>query len=152
MTHVTAIIGWARPAEHADATAYHGVVEVAESVVTACNGRWSAREVTTYIDGRDRDRDDYGRPIEKCGACLRAAQDERTRDGLAELAHAPVERRGHQVECIRDDSTECDCSRCTAAEDAFWAEQEGDTDDRDECFTAEMAEEYFSGREGEGEG
>lgn len=25
--------------------------------------------------------------------------------------------------CIRDDSTECDCSRCTAAEDAFWYEQ-----------------------------
>lgn len=27
--------------------------------------------------------------------------------------------------CIRDDSTECDCSRCVAAEDRFWDEQEG---------------------------
>lgn len=28
-------------------------------------------------------------------------------------------------DCIRDDSTECDCSACTAAEDRFWREQEG---------------------------
>lgn len=29
--------------------------------------------------------------------------------------------------CIRDDSTECDCSRCQAAEDEFWRDQgEGD--------------------------
>ena len=27
--------------------------------------------------------------------------------------------------CIADDSTECDCSRCRAAEDAFWDEQTG---------------------------
>lgn len=25
--------------------------------------------------------------------------------------------------CVRDDSTECDCSRCQAAEERFWAEQ-----------------------------
>ena len=28
-------------------------------------------------------------------------------------------------DCIADDSTECDCSRCAAAEDRFWREQEG---------------------------
>ncbi len=25
--------------------------------------------------------------------------------------------------CVRDDSTECDCWRCTAAQDRFWREQ-----------------------------
>ena len=34
--------------------------------------------------------------------------------------------------CIRDDSTECDCPRCSAAEDRFWREQ-GEDDDGDEC-------------------
>jgi hypothetical protein len=29
--------------------------------------------------------------------------------------------------CIRDDSTECECSRCQAAEDDFWREQGDDT-------------------------
>lgn len=29
-------------------------------------------------------------------------------------------------ECIRDDSTECDCPRCVGAEDAFWREQGGE--------------------------
>lgn len=28
-------------------------------------------------------------------------------------------------DCIADDSTECDCTRCAAAEDRFWREQEG---------------------------
>ena len=27
------------------------------------------------------------------------------------------------AECMRDDSTDCDCDDCRAAEDAFWAEQ-----------------------------
>jgi len=26
-------------------------------------------------------------------------------------------------ECIRDDSTECDCEQCVAAEERFWREQ-----------------------------
>jgi hypothetical protein len=28
-----------------------------------------------------------------------------------------------EVECIRDDSTDCDCPRCVGAEDRFWREQ-----------------------------
>jgi hypothetical protein len=33
--------------------------------------------------------------------------------------------------CIADDSTECDCDRCRAAEDEFWRDQ-GDETDRPE--------------------
>lgn len=32
------------------------------------------------------------------------------------------------AECIRDDSTDCACPRCAAAEDAFWREQGEDRD------------------------
>ena len=35
--------------------------------------------------------------------------------------------------CIRDDSTECDCSRCRADEDRFWDEQGGDGSDDGPC-------------------
>ena len=34
--------------------------------------------------------------------------------------------------CIRDDSTECSCSRCRADEDRFWDEQSGDDAEPDE--------------------
>jgi hypothetical protein len=66
------------------------------------------------------------------------------------------------IDCIRDDSTECDCPRCVGDEDRFWAEQDGsDDDDRDrcvlgaecccphpfhgadECYSAEMAEAFM---------
>lgn len=64
------------------------------------------------------------------------------------------------TDCIRDDSTECDCDRCVADEDRFWRDQ-GDDDVRsgcvlgaeclapdpfhgaDECFDARMAEAFY---------
>lgn len=36
-----------------------------------------------------------------------------------------IDCRGCIDACIRDDSTECDCSTCTAREEAFWREQQG---------------------------
>lgn len=40
-------------------------------------------------------------------------------------------------DCIRDDSTECDCERCEGAEDRFWDEQEG-ADERQGCVLGDQ--------------
>lgn len=90
-----AIIGWARPCSYVASDRYHGVVEIQPrgSVITACSGRWPSCEDRLYVDGRDRELDHNGKKIPKCLACDRVAREQRTRDGLAELASAPVERR-----------------------------------------------------------
>lgn len=89
------ITGWARPCACAERSSFHGVIEIVPrgSVITACRGRWSSDEDREYIDGRDREVDHNGRTFVKCLACLRVAREQRTREGLAELASAPVERR-----------------------------------------------------------
>lgn len=32
-----------------------------------------------------------------------------------------------EVECIRDDSTDCDCAKCRAGDDRFWRDQGGES-------------------------
>jgi hypothetical protein len=44
--------------------------------------------------------------------------------------------------CVRDDSTECDCPRCVAAEDRFWDEQGADRAESDDVYA-----EYLDGVE-----
>lgn len=96
MTRRPPIIGWARPLDQGDDAAkrWHAVVDLRSSVETACRGRWAATERRELVDGRDRDVDHSGRPLVKCEACDLRARQERTEDGLDELADAPVSMSG----------------------------------------------------------
>lgn len=90
------IMGWARPLDQGEDAArrWHAVVGLRSSVETACRGRWPATERREFVEGRDRDVDHSGRRLDKCGACDLRAREERTEDGLAELAEAPVSMSG----------------------------------------------------------
>lgn len=79
------ILGWSRPLGE---TKYHAIIEIAESAHTSCNGRWSRREPSEFLEGRDRDVDHAGNAIDKCRACDLAAKRERTDECLAELREA----------------------------------------------------------------
>lgn len=88
------IIGWARLLNYAGIP-YCAVLTIDPhgSVVTACSGRWRSSEPAHYLPGRDRDVNDEGREFKKCGACDDVARDQRTNDGLRELAATPVRTR-----------------------------------------------------------
>ncbi len=64
----------------------------------------------------------------RCGKQILASEDgDRGREWADDVCTSCKERLDFYADaCVRDDSTECDCSRCLAAEDAFWDEQAGD--------------------------
>jgi hypothetical protein len=151
------ITGWAKPLGFPAKD--HGVIEIQlhGSVLTACRGRWASSEPTRVVSGRDRDRDDEGRKLDKCEACDEIAKEQRTLDGLAELKHAPlIETRPFPDFDFSDEHDE-DYDDERSYDDRVGAE---DLDDgpsacigpdccnanvyhrRDECFTAEMMEAY----------
>lgn len=86
------IIGWGRPLSTTHPAPYCGVIDLDSSgaVVTACRGRWSTAEPMHYVEGRDRDRDNDGRVLRKCGGCDPIAKLQRTEAGLSELRSALV--------------------------------------------------------------
>lgn len=62
----------------------------------------------------------------RCGERIHAVEGDRGREYADEVCADCAEQLEREADvCIADDSTECDCSRCRAAEDAFWDEQTG---------------------------
>jgi hypothetical protein len=92
VTKLPRIIGWGRPLGTSAPAPYCAVINADHcgSVLTACNGRWSAAEPWHFLLDRDRDRDGDGLKFRKCGGCDDLAKAQRTLDGLAELKHAPL--------------------------------------------------------------
>lgn len=86
---MTPILGWSRPIGE---TKYHAIVRLDDSAHTACSGRWSRREPSEFLDGRDRDVDHSGSGFDKCPACESSARIERTEEGLDELARVMEHR------------------------------------------------------------